>query len=100
VTKVTNGVLGAGGVKFLTLRLGPPPQSQTLDTTPNDNLDQHCNAFRTVAWTVVQSAEVCRLNNPTSYTPVVTANALGRCTIRASVQGVSALEPIVVDVVP
>lgn len=99
VTEVTNGLLGTGGVKNATLRLGPPAQSVPLDTTPNRNSDEHCNTFRRVAWSVTQGTVVCRLDNPESYTPTVTAAGLGGCVIRASVNGVSAAEPITINVV-
>ncbi len=99
VVEVTNGLLGAGGVKNATLRVSDPARNQvTLDTTPNKNADEHCNAFRQVRWTVTQSALVCELNNPESYTPIVTAKAVGTCVIRASIAGVSASEPITVTV--
>lgn len=100
VTEVTNGLLGTGGVKNATLRLGPPAQSVPLDTTPNRNSDEHCNSFRRVAWSVTQGTVACRLDNPESYTPTVTAAGLGTCVIRASVNGVSAQEPITINVVP
>jgi hypothetical protein len=100
VTEVTNGLLGTGGVKNATLRLGPPAQSVPLDTTPNRNSDEHCNSFRRVAWSVTQGTVVCRLDNVESYTPTVTAAGLGTCVIRASVNGVSATEPITINVVP
>ena len=99
VTEVTNGLLGTGGVKNATLRLGPPAQSVPLDTTPNRNVDEHCNAFRRVAWSVTQGTVACRLDNPESYTPTVTAAGLGVCVIRASINGVSAQEPITINVV-
>jgi hypothetical protein len=95
VTEVTNGLLGAGGVKEVSLRVG---QSTALDVTPNKNRDEHCNAFRRVAWTVTQATEVCSISNPESYTPQVTARAPGRCVVRASVEGVAAEQPIVVTV--
>ncbi len=95
VTEVTNGLLGTGGVKNASLRVG---QSVPLDTTPNRNADEHCNAFRPVRWAVTQSTVVCEINNPESYTPVVTAKAPGVCVIRASIAGVSATEPITVSV--
>jgi hypothetical protein len=100
VTEVTNGLLGTGGVKNATLRLGPPAQSVPLDTTPNRNVDEQCNSFRRVAWSVTQGTVVCRLDNPESYTPTVTAAGLGTCVIRASISGVSASEPITINVVP
>lgn len=95
VTEVTNGLLGAGGVKNVQLRVG---EFQTLDTTPNKNRDEHCNAFRRVSWRITQSTQVCTLNNPESYTPVVTAVSVGTCVIVASVENVSANEPITVTV--
>jgi hypothetical protein len=95
VVEVTNGILGTGGVKNASLKVG---QSQTLDTTPNKNADEHCNAFRPVSWAVTQSVEVCRLNNRESYTPVVTAVTAGTCVIRATIGGVSASEPITITV--
>jgi hypothetical protein len=99
VVEVTNGLLGAGGVKSASLRVGDPARnSVTLDTTPNKNADEHCNAFRAVRWTVTQSVQVCELNNPESYTPIVTARAVGTCVIRASIAGVAATEPITITV--
>ncbi len=95
VTEVTNGLLGAGGVKEVSLRVG---QSTALDVTPNKNRDEQCNAFRRVSWTVTQSTEVCSISNPESYTPQVTARAPGKCVVRASVEGVAAEQPIVVTV--
>lgn len=95
VTEVTNGLLGANGVKEVTLRVG---QSTALDVTPNKNRDEHCNAFRRVLWTVTQSTEVCTISNPESYTPQVTARSPGKCVVRASVEGVQAEQPIVVTV--
>jgi hypothetical protein len=95
VTEVTNGLLGAGGVKEVSLRVG---QTTALDVTPNQNRDEHCNAFRRVAWTVTQPTEICTISNPESYTPQVTARAPGRCVVRASVEGVAAEQPIVVTV--
>lgn len=95
VTEVTNGLLGAGGVKNVSLRVG---ENQTLDTTPNKNRDEHCNAFRKVAWSITQSTQVCSLNNPESYTPIVTAVSAGTCVIRASIENVQANEPITVTV--
>lgn len=95
VTEVTNGLLGAGGVKEVSLRVG---QSTALDVTPNKNRDEHCNAFRRVLWSVTQSTEVCTISNPESFTPQVTARAPGKCVVRASVEGVQAEQPIVVTV--
>lgn len=97
VTEVTNGLLGAGGVKNATIRVN---QSIPLDVTPNKNRDEHCNSFRRVAWQITQASLVCRLDNAESYTPNLTGVAVGTCVVRASVENVTANEPITVTVNP
>lgn len=97
VTTVGNAFLGSNGVRYADLR---PGAQRTLDTTPNNGQRLGaCNDLSRVSWILQQAAESCRLNNSSTYTPIVTTtNVLGRCTITASIDGVLAREPIVIDV--
>lgn len=80
-------VSGFGGPAPSTLAVG---QVQRLDATPLDAQGQprsaQCDELNGIFWSV---AGGCALNDPTSFTPSLTAQAVGTCVVTASVEDVS-----------